>query len=294
MPFKENENTVNELDYLMRIKAHYNIFSDSEKKIADYILKNHEDIIEFSSQKLADETGTSPATIVRFCRTLGFKGYTELKYYIERELLSPSPEYLSITRDDSIGVLKQKILQYNKGVIDETMNLLDDSQLDKAVNAIINARHVDIYGEGGSGGGAVVAVNIFLQIGIPCSAYTDGFLQITSASQLHSTDVAIGISHTGRAINTLDAMKEAKLHGVTTICITGYANSPITKYSDIILYTSSSSSEVLSDLPASRICEICVISVIQMAILARNYEKVIGQIRKAKEAFKVKRVPLNS
>ena len=288
MYFMKNE-TIDKYEYLARISNHYINLSESEKKIADYIVSEKTAILKMTAQDLADKTGTSAATVVRFCRTLNFKGYTELKFYIERELLSPSNEVIQINKNDSVKVLKQKIFQFNKQVIDETLDILDDSQLKRAVEKIIKANRVDIYGEGGSGTTALSCQNLFMQVGVKSNFYHDAFVEMTAASQLRSGDVALGISHSGRAKNTVDSMEEAKKQGATTICITGYNNSPIVKHSDIVLLTSARTSDIISDLPAARISELCVLSVIQIALVSSDYKEHSGQIQKSKEIFKAKR-----
>ena len=281
--------TIEKYEYMTRITSHYENLSETEKKIADYVMDQKTEIIKMTTQDIADQTGTSAATVVRFCRTLGFKGYTELKFYIERELLSPSSEVIQINRNDSVKVLKQKIFQFNKQVIDETQNILNDQALEETIKAIINANRIDIYGEGGSGASALNAFNLLMQIGINCNYYNDPIMEITAASQLHKGDVALAVVYSGRSKNTVDSLREAKKQGATTICITGYANSPITECSDIILYTCARKSDVMSDLPAARISELCILSVIQISLVVSDYKKHSGQIQKGKEILKLKR-----
>ncbi|MGE4282442.1 MAG: MurR/RpiR family transcriptional regulator [Clostridia bacterium] len=280
---------IDQTEYLSRIRNHYSLLSDSEKRIANFILQSKTSIVDIPIKELAKKTDSSPATIIRFCQALGFKGYAELKFYIERELLSPFGEKEGINQNDSIKVLKQKIFQFQKQVIDDTLMVLNDEEIEKAIDAILKAQKIVLYGEGGSGTIALTAFHIFAQIGLPCQAHNDAFLQVMSASQLKKGDVAIGIAHSGRIINTMDALKLAKEQGATTICITGYANSPVTEYSDIVLYTSSKSSSTLSDMPAARISELNVISVLQLGVVAKNYDKSISSAKKAKQAFKLKR-----
>jgi RpiR family carbohydrate utilization transcriptional regulator len=287
---RNDKNVLDEIEYLARIRNHYNLLSESERKIADYIINQRETILQLTAAELAEKIGSSAATIVRFCRTLGFKGYTDLKFYIERELLSLVGAEEKIDKNDSVKVLKQKVFKFNQKIIDDTIMTLDDENLEKAIIAIANARKVDIYGEGGSGSIALTALNLLLHIGIPCNAHTDANLQILSALQLRKGDVALGISHSGRTINAIDALKIAQHNGATTICITGYAKSAITQYSDIVLYSSSKTSRFLSDLPAARISELCVLSAIQLGIVARNYEGFIGNVQKTKEIVEIKRV----
>jgi RpiR family carbohydrate utilization transcriptional regulator len=287
---RNDKNGLDEIEYLARIRNHYNLLSDSERKIADYIINQRETILKLTVAELAEKIGSSAATIVRFCRSVGFKGYTELKFYIERELLSLVGAEEKIDKNDSVKVLKQKVFKFNQKIIDDTIMTLDDENLEKAIIAITNARKVDIYGEGGSGSIALTALNILLHIGISCNAHTDANLQILSALQLQKGDVAIGISHSGRTINAIDALKVAKQNGATTICITGYAKSAITQYSDVVLYSSSKTSRFLSDLPAARISELCVLSAIQLGIVVQNYDGFIENVKKTKEIVEIKRV----
>jgi DNA-binding MurR/RpiR family transcriptional regulator len=287
---RNDKNGFDEIEYLARIKNHYNLLSDSERKIADYIISQRETILQLTVAELAEKIGSSAASIVRFCRAVGFKGYTELKFYIDRELLSLVGAEEKIDKNDSVKVLKQKVFKFNQKVIDDTIMTLDDENLEKAIIVIGGARKVDIYGEGGSGSIALTALNLLLHIGISCNAHTDANLQILSALQLQKGDVALGISHSGRTINAIDALKIAKQNGATTICITGYANSAITQYSDVVLYSSSKTSRFLSDLPAARISELCVLSAIQMGIVAKNYDSFMRKVKKTKETVEIKRV----
>ncbi len=283
---EEQEN----IEYLSRIKANYQQLSKLEKKVADYLLSNKTNAFEGSINTMAEKIGVSTATITRFCRSVGFKGFNELQFYVERELLSPSGEAEQINRTDSVKVLKQKLFGFNERVINDTMMVLDDNEVEKAINLIAKARKVNLYGEGASGASVMMAYNLFLQIGLPCEAFHDIFLEVMSASIMKKNDVALGISFSGSSINTIEALRVAKEQGATTICITGIVNSPITKYADIALYISSKESVYLCDLSAARISELCVIGLLQAGILTKNYEKYAGNIAKVKDVIKLKKI----
>lgn len=285
----KNEFKLESTEYLSRITNNYDKLSNSEKKIADYIINNKEEILNLSITSLSEKVGVGTATVTRFCYALGFKGFSEMKFYIEKKLLSPLGEKEEIYREDSIMTLKQKVFNFNKEVIDDTQEVLNDEELEKAINLISLANKVLIIGEGGSGASASMGYNLFLQIGLNCTYSTDAFLQVVNASQLNKDDVIIGIAHSGNIINTMDAFKVAKEQGAKTICITGNLKSSIGKISDIVLYTSSLSKPYLSDLPAARISEVCVIGLLQLGVLTRNYEKLSGNVKKSKKAYQLKR-----
>lgn len=278
------------IEYLSRIKASYKQLSNLEKRVADYLMNNQSNAFEGSINVVAEKIGVSTATITRFCRKVGFKGFNELQFYVERELLSPVGKTDQINRTDSVKVLKQKMFNFNKRAIDDTMMVLDDDEVEKAINVISRARKVNLYGEGGSGSAVTSAYNLFLQIGLPCEAFGDIYLEVMSASLMKKNDVAMGISFSGSSANTIEALRVAKEQGATTICITGIVNSPITKYADIALYISSKESVYLSDLSAARISELSVIGLLQAGILTKNYERYAGNVAKVKDVIQLKKV----
>lgn len=283
-----------EIEYMSRIRAQYDSLSSAEKKIADYIFDSKGEILNMSIHSLAKHVGVSSPTITRFSQNLGFRGYNELKYYIEKELLSPTGEIQPLNINDSIKVITQKLINFNKQVIDDTALTLKENELEKAIEVIAKARKIDIYGEGGSGATALSAYNIFVQIGLTCNVFNDAMLQVISASQLSSKDVAIGITHSGSVTNTIQALKEAKKQGAITIGITGIVNSPLTEVSDIVLYASAKQKPFISDLPAARISELCIISILQVGIMSLNYDNLVDNMKKAKKAMNLKRTKKRS
>ncbi|WRS27238.1 MurR/RpiR family transcriptional regulator [Oscillospiraceae bacterium MB08-C2-2] len=288
------EQTIYDYEYLNRIKEHYPVYSESEKKIADFFLENVQpenmkQISSMSAVELAEATATSSATIIRFCRALGFKGLTELKYYINKGILSPHRRGKPLTADDSMSVVRQKVGNTNKIAIDDTILLLDDKDLSLAVEKIAEARQILMASEGGSGCSAKLAELMFMQLGLNCQYPEDGFLQILYANQLATKDVMIAISHSGRASNTIDLVKYAKKRGIFVIGITSIVNAPLAKLSDIILYTSSMEQEYFSNTAAARICEISVISILHSALLQRS-ESHIASESKIHHLYEMKRI----
>ncbi len=278
-----------EIEYMSRISTQYNSLTSSEKKIANYVIAKREELLNISIHVMAKHIGVSSSTITRFCRKLGFKNFNEFKYYVEKELLSPDGKVEPLDINDSIKILKQKIIKFNKEVIEDTLITLQDDALEKAIEVISKARRIDFYGEGGSGATAMGAYNMFLQAGLYCNVFNDAMLQVMSASQLQKEDVAIGITHSGSSKNTVEALKVAKQQGARTIGITGHLNSPITKVSDIVLYASLKQKPFISDLPAARVSELCVIGILQVGVIAQNYNRFIEKMKKAKRAMNLKR-----
>jgi len=118
--------------------------------------------------------------------------------------------YDGITDSDSVSDIKKKVFASSIQAIQDTMLLLDDQEVEKAVNAILQADRIDIYGMGGSGVMAMDLQHKMLKIGIRTNVYTDSHMQALSASQLKRRDVAIGISYSGTSRDTCEALELAK------------------------------------------------------------------------------------
>lgn len=274
---------------LTRIKQHYPMMSAQEKRVADYIMKNCNNIINHPVARIAEDADVSTATVVRFCHSIGFSGMAEFKNYLRREFLSPNGPWTAFRPDDTIQQIMVKTSDYNKRAMDETLVVLSEDAVEAAVDAIDKAGRVLIVTEGASGCSARCAYDAFLQIGIRCSIVMDPFFQVTEVSQTGPGDVVLGVCHSGRARNSVDGVRLGKEAGATTISIAGIVGSPITKCSDIVLYTGLADHRFYSETMAVRICELNVISVLHTALSIRNSEK-LGDFRKRNsKLFELKR-----
>ncbi len=270
----------NSLIFLTRINHHYHILSNAEKKIADHILEKHAELGDFTSQSLALITGTSPATVVRFCRSIGFKSFVEFKMYLKHELISPTANWYEVKSDESIAMIKQKSFSFNKNSMDETLAVIDDRELERAVDFINNANEVIIIGEGGSGSSARAAYDSFLQIGIPCTMIDDPFFQILAISKMQpgGKGVVCGFSHSGMSRNVYESIKFAHEMNINTIGFIGITGAPLSKFLDIILLTGVSNHPYFSDTLSARICELNVVSTIHAVLSIRRKEE-LGDFR---------------
>ena len=258
------------LFYTQRIKSLYSFFSKSEKAIADYILANPDRAATYSSKELACASCTSPATVVRFCRKLGFSGFPELKMSMSQKWISSSEnDPLNVDVDDPVSVIMQKVIVLNKKVIEGLAMTIDEEALITASDAIINARRFMILGDGGSGTSAQNAFDVFLKLGIHCEYISDIFFQVAALHQLNEHDVLLAITNSGRSQNTIQNIKTAKDRGVFVIGIVGLPGSPASHYMDVEIDTNVICGELFSDLIAARLCEITAISAINSVIACK-------------------------
>lgn len=263
---------------LTRIRHHYPMLSNAEKRIADYIMEHYKTLGEATAQELANVTETSPATVVRFCRSVGFKGLADFKMYLKHEHTSPNARWFSVDSDESVSAIIQKTFAFNSNSAEETLSILDDSALEAAVEAIDKASQVVIVSEGGSASAARSAFDVFLQIGIPCVFIEDPFFQVLGIARLPKDAVVIGFNHSGQARNTVEAVRVAQEKGLTTIGLVGIVGSPFMKHVDIPLLTGISEHLYFSDSIAARICELNVVSALHAVLSIRRKEQ-LGDFR---------------
>lgn len=258
------------------IRSHYPSLTPAEQRVADFILNNPEEVIYMSVTELAEKCDVGDGTVVRFAHDIGLSGYQELKLVLSRDL-SNSFEYVleDVSPEDSLEDIVRKITNRNLRAIADTTQLISIDSLNRAIEAIYKARRVEFYGVGASGFTALEAKYKFLRIGILCDALTDPHLQAMSASTLNSRDVAIGVSHSGATKDTVDSIKVAKNAGATTICITNFARSPITEFTDIVLLTASPEAPLASGAIRSIVSQLHVLDLLFTGVAMRLGEQAL-------------------
>lgn len=280
-----------DLTCITRIKAAYSSLRKAERKAADQILSSQEpeereQLLNMSILELADKASVSEASVIRFCKQLGYSGFSELKLRLAQEWGSSwererAVRDLHITSADKAEELPEKVIGRTIRALEDTSKIIDKEQYMKAVRAIAAAKSVDIYGVGTSFAVALDLVSKLVKLGIRCQAYADSHIQIMTALSLDPDCVAIGISHSGRTRETVEALRTAGETGATAICITNSLASPITEAADIKLLTACYETDFFSETMVSRISQLAIIDMIYLGILLLDYDKYIGRVSRA-------------
>ncbi len=279
------------MSVLTSIKALYPQMGRGEKRIADWILLHPHKIISMSISELADVCGCGDATIVRFSRRLGLLGYQGLKIGIAQELSSlDKPQELSVvTSNDSCFEIFKKREQEVVVALEYTRNVLSPEALETAAKTIMKANNIVLFGLGSSAPIVIDAQHKFLRANLPARAYSDNHMQAIVASHLSKDDVAIGVSHSGSSTDIVYALKLARQQGATTICITNHGNSPITKQSDICLFTKAEETKHSILAMSSRIAQLCIIDSIYNYIVVNKTADALEAIRETERALEEKK-----
>ena len=260
------------------------------RRIADFILKNREDVIHMSITEVAEKADVSEGSIVALCQQLGVKGFQGLKIDLAQGLVEPIKFiHEDLKRNDDIGAVVEKVFQSDIQALTDTLAVLDTKALARAVEAILAATWVEIYGIGSSAPVANDAYHRMIRLGLNCKVVTDSHAQAVSASQLTPKATVLTISHSGSTIETVAATRLAKEAGATTICITNFGKSPIQAHSDIILYTAARETRFRTEAMTSRIAELAIVDALNAGIALANYERSLKTIQRTFEVLSTKR-----
>ncbi|GAB3790505.1 MurR/RpiR family transcriptional regulator [Virgibacillus kimchii] len=255
----------NNVNLTMLMEQNKNTFTKSELKLYNFITENFEKVVYQSLTEIAIACQVGEATVLRFCRKLGYKGYQDFKLALAREL--------SIRENHgNDGTYIDKVRNNMIQAVDDTYKLVDDAQLQMAIDKIYDAQSVVVYGVSSSGIAGLDMQNRLMRIGMNIETITDSHNQVIRSNSTNKETVIIAISLTGSTKDIIDAVKTAKTNGAAVIAITNYMKSPLTSYADIVLLTSAKENPLDSGSLVSKISQLFVIDLLCTGITMKNYE----------------------
>ena len=270
---------------IVSIQSKIKLLTGSEKKVADYILENYMKVLNYTVTELAEKADVSDATVVRFCRSVGYKGFQDLKINLAQDAIVPYKHLNnSLEEEDTPEQIVSKVVRSEIETLEETLHILDMQELEAAAKAIKNAKRVVFFGAGGSAMVAHDTLHKLLKIGIRCIVEEDADIQAMESALLEDGDVAIGISHSGTNKGVLDCLRNAKANGATTIGLTTYGKSPLQRMCDHVLMTSTKETVFKSESVTARIAQLAVIDSLVAVISFMDYDSSYNAIQKTRNA----------
>lgn len=234
------------------VRSSYLKLRPAERWVADEVLRDPRRVLHLSINQLAQDAKVSEATVVKFCKRLGYKGFQEFKIMLAQDVASKSGLAVGeVELGDDIQTIKEKTFHAHLAALQETVRALDSEKLEAVVRAMTRAGEIHCYGLGNSGLAAIYAVRKFSSLGLPVSAFVDPHLQIVRAAHLMRGDVVVALSCSGETKGIIEAMRAAKEAGALGITITCNPNSTLAIESDLpLLISAQKDSESLVQLGA--------------------------------------------
>jgi DNA-binding MurR/RpiR family transcriptional regulator len=266
-----------------------------ERRVAQAVLDDPQGVAWRSISELARSCGTSATSVVRFCRAIGLRGYPDLRLALagavaRDDVTSATTASHDIAPDDDAATITKKIAYADARAVTDTANHLDIATLVQVTEALAKADRIDIYGVGASGFVALDLQMKLQRIGRPAFAWPDPHMAISSASLRGAGDVAIGLSHTGTTVDTIDVLREARSHGALTVAVTNFPWSPITEVADLVLLTAARETAFRTGAMTSRIAQLTVVDCLFVTLAQQDLPGTRVALERTFAAAQAKRV----
>lgn len=260
-----------------QINAHYDTFTPSYRKIADYVKKHCNEAQYLSISGLADECKVAEATLFRFCKALGFSGYNEFRLALAHSSAQSdvSRTYLAYGRiniEDSVEEMCRKLYTANINSMQETLSFLNPDTITRAGTLLLNARKVFCFGQGSSLIVAMEAWSRFLTISSKFFTIQDSHMQIMAASLLEEQDVILFVSYSGSTLDAQNLLPRAKERGAKVILITHFQDSAAAQYADEVLVCGGYEAPLQSGSIAAKMAMLFIVDVLVNEFSRRDAE----------------------
>ncbi len=258
-----------------RMNEKYGSLSKGQKRLAAYITDNYDKAVFLTAAKLGEVVGVSESTVVRFATHLGYRGYPEFQRALEEMVRNKlnSIQRMEVTYGRiSQSKILETVLQSDAEKIRHTLDKIDQTAFEVAVDTILNARHIYIVGIR-----SCAPLASFMAFYFNLMFENVHLLQTNSASELFeqmvrisSEDVIIGISFPRYSMRTLKAMEFANNRSAKVITLTDSVHSPMNLYSSCNLIANSDMASIVDSLVAP----LSVINALIVALCMKKQSEV--------------------
>ncbi len=273
-----------------RIKSVYANLTREERKAADYCLKNDASIFNKTVAELAEDSGTTQATWSRFSKSLGYSGLKGLKHELftsanNAEKPGPKLEFKDIDQYTSMQAIADNICATSTQAVQTTYRLFDAKSFEGAVDAIVAARMIRVFGVGSSGLAAYDLFTKFQRLSYNVTFNEDFHNSLMNAAQLKKGDVAIFICDSGKTEEIMQLLKTAKSKNATTIAITKLGNSPLAQGCDHVLFTTSPEIDKKSGVTSSRFAQLFLVDTLYTAVANKDFPNIRQHLQDSYDLF---------
>ncbi len=279
------------MNCLIHIRQRYAGFSQSDRKLADFLLANPEQARHLSSQQLAADAGVSQSSVVKFAQKLGYKGFPALKLALSEALVG-NPDPLSITvhnhirGDDPLRVVGEKLINENLSAMRATLDVNSEEKLRESVDMLRHARRIVITGIGASG---LVARNFgwkLMKIGLNAVVEQDMHALLTIVQAMSPQDLLLPISYSGERREINMAADETLRVGGKILAITGFSPNALQQRATRCLYTIAEEQATRSAAISSTSAQMMLVDVLFMALVQQDLDHAPDRIRHSEALVK--------
>jgi RpiR family transcriptional regulator, carbohydrate utilization regulator len=279
---------------LDRIKASLTSLAPAEQRVGKLVLADPRAFANLPVSELADRSHVSKPTVVRFCRSMGYDGLSDFKLKLAGSVSEGVPFiHRSVDMDDKVGDVLVKVIDNTVAAFLKYRNDASSFAIEKAAIALTETYEkrgrIEFFGVGNSGIVAQDAQHKFFRLGVTSIAYSDGHMQVMSASTLSAGDCVVVISNSGRTRDLMDACDIARKNGATTIVITA-SGSPLASAGHIHLSADHPEGYDRYSPMVSRLLHLLIIDILATTVALRiGGEKLQPVLKEMKNNLRNKR-----
>lgn len=275
---------------LAKIKSTLPTLAPKEEALARYILQEPRKASRSTISELATHVGMSEASVTKFTKKLGYKGFRSFRTDLLAEESDPSaPMRSKIKPEDDAITIARGVFASSMRSLSDTLEMIDPQDLARAIDMLLHAHSISFFGCGGSNIVAFDAYHKFLRSPIPCQHTIDQDVQLMHAALLGKKDVAVVFTHSGISTRAIDIAHIAKMSGAKIIAITSFTGQPISREADITFISASEESGFRSESLSTRVAQLAIIDTLFAAVMfqKKGVSTTLAKLHKAIDLTKM-------
>ena len=256
-------------------EAYYSLTA-SEKRCADYVLAHQQEAQFLSITELAEVSNVAEATVSRFCRRLGYRGYNAFKLALANAAAQlgawGNPLSGEVTKEDSREDVCRKLQAVDTAAISQTLDMIRPDQMRKAAKMLRSAKRVLCMGQGGSMLIAKEAAHLFSTVGGKYQAVRDPHMQAIATVNADPEDVILYFSYSGSTVDMMHTLSIARKNGAGVVLITRFPKSPGAELADAVLQCGADESPLQLGSVAAKIAQMYLLDVLFSEVCREDLE----------------------
>jgi DNA-binding MurR/RpiR family transcriptional regulator len=223
-----------------RIRIHYSSLTQGQKRVAEYILKNPNNSAVESAAEIGKNADVSETTVIRFCYSLGYEGFTEIQKELQQQLLTSKSSMDSFVESKRMFAEEPhfyaKVMEKDRENIAFLMKTIDYTQFDDAIGYLESASHVLVAGLYASYPAAHwfgFTLNLIRGKTKIYKQDTDNIFSIST--EINKGWTVVVLSFHRYAKESFEIARTAKEQGANVIVITDSLLAPIAQYANIVI-----------------------------------------------------------
>ena len=256
----------------LAIRAKYSTLKNSERMVADTVLQCGPQLLDYNIAQLAQESGVSEPTVVRFCHSIGYQGIKDLKIAVAEEKNKQDRSRRARIPDDDEN-FSSHILEGCIQALRDTCSVLDKDEIRAAVEKLYAAENLDIIGVGGSAPVTVLAQHNFRKVGIRVCTFESVSASYLQAERFRPGDVVLAVSQSGETEEVVEAARLAKEKGAFIITVTDLHESSLGNLADVKLCSFCRAEVPMGDNTYSRMAQLAIVDILYAGVCRLIHER---------------------